>query len=168
MKQIGKVSYVNNNSVTLNYIFTDLAPYSGTNYYKIVEVDNLGKTVSSSIISISATTATIMEKVSAPSINAASEMIQAVTPVLNNLDIISIKLGPNPASNTLSVFIQGVRKDKESKISILSINGVLLKTINSNKSNSVVHVDVSSLKAGTYLVQAVLNDKIVYKQFIKQ
>ena len=109
-----------------------------------------------------------MEKVSAPSINAASEMTQAVTPVLNNLDIISIKLGPNPASNTLSVFIQGVQKDKELKISILSINGVLLKTINSNKSNSVVHVDVSSLKPGTYLVQAVLNDKIVYKQFIKQ
>ena len=167
MKQIGKVYYTNSNSTTLNYIFTDLAPYSGTNYYKIIEVGNLGKTVSSSIIGLSTTT-TLMGKVSASSINTLTEMTNVREPAASDLEAIVLKLGPNPASNTLSVFIQGVQNNKELKISILSISGILLKTINSNKSNSVVQVDVSSLMAGTYLLQAVSGDKIVYKQFVKQ
>jgi len=132
-----------------------------------VQVDNFGKAVSSDIIGLSTTTS-VMGKVSASSINTLTEMTKAGGPIVGNAEVISIKLGPNPASNTLSVFIQGTQKDKELKVSILSINGILLKTINSNKSNSVIQVDVSSLMAGTYLVQAVSGDKIVYKQFVKQ
>ncbi len=168
MKQIGKVYYTNSSSTTLNYAFTHVEPCSGTNYYKIVQVDNLGKTVSSNIIGLSTTTTAVMGKVSASSVNNLTEITNVPGSVASGLEGITLKLWPNPANNTLSVFIPGVQNNKELKISILSINGILLKTINSYKSNSLVQVDVSSLRAGTYLVQMVLGNKILYKQFVKE
>jgi len=85
----------------------------------------------------------------------------------SNLKTVAIKVVTNPAINTLAVFTRGIKKNEELKLSILSINGTLLQTINSKKSRPVVYLDVTSLKRGMYLVRAVLKDQIVYKQFVK-
>jgi hypothetical protein len=170
MKQIGKVVYVNNNLSSLDYSFTDTKPYSGTNYYKIAAVDIFGKVITSNIITIStAATTMVMEKVSATALNTLSDgdSSQNKTAV-NNRNILSVKLGPNPVNNVLSVFVQGIEKNRDLKISILSINGITIKSINSNTLTSVTPVDVSNLNAGMYLVQAISGDKIIYEKFVKQ
>jgi hypothetical protein len=87
---------------------------------------------------------------------------------VNNRNILSVKLGPNPVNNVLSVFVQGIEKNRDLKISILSINGITIKSINSNTLTSVKPVDVSNLNAGMYLVQAISGDKIIYEKFVKQ
>jgi len=83
-------------------------------------------------------------------------------------ETVSITVGPNPATSLLSVFTNGLQKNKELKISVLSITGKLFKTIQTNTSNQIVKVNVSSLAAGMYLVQIVSGDMLVHKQFFKQ
>ena len=167
LKQIGKVSYVSSNSTSPNYTFNDSAPYSGTSYYKIVQVDNLGKVVSSGIISVSDTT-TVMGKVTATSINTLTEATDVQDKIIaNNLKGITIKVGPNPTSDVVSVYTNGLILDKDLRISVLSINGVVLKTIQSKTSNQVVKINVSTFKNGMYIIEIASGDTKVYKQFIK-
>ena len=85
----------------------------------------------------------------------------------NYTEPVSIKVGPNPASNTISVFTTGLQKDKELRISVLSISGVVQKSINTTTSNRVVQVDISSLINGAYFIQVMSGDMVVIKQFVK-
>ena len=169
LKQIGMVNYVNSDSSVLSYTFIDSVPYLATNYYRIVEVDNSGKIVASSIIALSKTTTTTMAKSSLSGFNISTSVAEVQQKMMpSNSESIKIKLGPNPTSNILSVLINGIEQNKSVKISVLSTNGTLFKTINSNTSNFAINLDVSFLVAGTYLIQAITEGKIVYKQFVKQ
>ncbi|MEJ7683887.1 MAG: T9SS type A sorting domain-containing protein [Segetibacter sp.] len=80
---------------------------------------------------------------------------------------VSMQLSPNPVSNILNISTTGFQQNKPLTISVLSISGVLNKTIHSSTSNHVVQVDVSSLQKGVYIVRIISGDKMMNKQFIK-
>ena len=171
LKEITRVSAINNTSDTVGYTYGDSTPLTGDNYYKIVQTDIYGTQVSSTIILVnnSGTSTTIIKaKASQPKINGAvKETDELKKTALKSSQIIRITVGPNPTSSLLSIFTEGLPKDKELKISVLSITGRVFKIIQANTSNQVVQVNVSSLNAGIYLIQAVSGDTIIYKQFVK-
>ena len=80
---------------------------------------------------------------------------------------LSMKLNPVPARSTLQILTKGLHLNKPSTLSVMSATGVVMKTIQSNASNKVVQLDVSSLVSGVYTVKIVSGDKVTYKQFVK-
>ncbi len=64
------------------------------------------------------------------------------------------KLTPNPARNTVYIYPSSLSRKKDFKISVLSITGAVIKTINCKTSGKVIEVDVSSLSEGAYILQA--------------
>ena len=80
---------------------------------------------------------------------------------------VSLKLSPNPTSNILYVYANGLLQNKRSTISVISVSGVIMKTINSNISRQPVQLGVSSLASGVYTIKVVSGDKVMFKQFIK-
>jgi len=49
----------------------------------------------------------------------------------------------------------------------MSSAGVLLKTIQSNSSDRVVQLDVSSLASAVYAIKVINGEKVADKQFVK-
>jgi hypothetical protein len=170
-KEITRMSAINNTSDTVGYTYADSTPLTGDNYYKIIKTDVYGTEVSSTIILVNnsgTSTITTKAKASQPVINGVVRETDELkkTPV-NSSQTIRMTVGPNPTSSLLSIFTNGLQKDKDLKISVLSVTGRVFKTIQANTSNQVVQVNVSSLNAGIYLIQAVCGDTVIYKQFIK-
>ncbi len=93
----------------------------------------------------------------------------AGSPVTNhpNLEKISVKVGPNPSNNILTVYIYGLSMNKDLKISVLSISGIVLKTMQYNSLYKPVQVNVSTLKSGVYILRVTSGNKKVSKEFIK-
>ncbi len=114
---------------------------------------------------LSATSASVTVKVTNASI-----VSSRPSSVSNKTDLngaLSVKLIPNPASNILQVSTSGLQQNKPSTISIISASGVLMKTIQSNASDKVVQLDVSSMVSGVYTIKVVNGDKVMFKQFVK-
>lgn len=80
---------------------------------------------------------------------------------------LSPNVNPNPATNVLNISAYGLQENKKSMISVLSVSGMVLKTIQSNALNKNVKLNVSSLSAGVYFIKVINGDKILYKQFVK-
>ena len=80
---------------------------------------------------------------------------------------LSMRLNPNTARNTLQIYIKGLQLNKPSTISVMSSAGVLLKTIQSNSSDRVVQLDVSSLASAVYAIKVINGEKVADKQFVK-
>ena len=80
-------------------------------------------------------------------------------------DAVSLKLSPNPATNLVNIYTNGLPQNKPATISIISVSGNVLKTMQSN--NSTTQLDVSSLVSGVYTIKIVSGGSIVYKQFVK-
>jgi hypothetical protein len=80
---------------------------------------------------------------------------------------VSMNLYPNPASNTLNIITTGLRPDKPLTLSLVSATGVILKSVQVNISNQRQQMDVSSLKAGVYIIRVLNGGKVAYKQFVK-
>jgi hypothetical protein len=80
---------------------------------------------------------------------------------------LSLKVGPVPARSTLQIYTKGLQLNKQSTISVISSSGVVMKTIQSNASDKVVQLDVSSLASGVYTIKVINGGKVAYKQFVK-
>jgi hypothetical protein len=80
---------------------------------------------------------------------------------------LSLSLSPVPARSTLQDLYKRGCTYMPSTISVMSSTGVLLKTIQSNASNKVVQLDVSSLASGVYTIKVINGGKVAYKQFVK-
>jgi hypothetical protein len=85
----------------------------------------------------------------------------------DTLGSLSLKVGPNPASDRLAVFTSGFPQNSTLDISILSLGGNTVKTIRSVIANQELQVDISSLKNGVYVIQARAKNMMVTKQFVK-
>jgi hypothetical protein len=135
--------------------------------------DNNGNVTTSAALSISVVNSTpvIGNSVLNPISNPLSNSGLALTPGMQNsgnyTEPVSIKVGPNPAINTISVFTTGLQKDEELKISVLSISGVVLKRINTTTANRAVQVDISSLVNGNYFIKVMSGKVVVVKPFVK-
>ncbi len=101
----------------------------------------------------------------------ATVVIRGGKPSKNNLtdqnSSLSLKLSPVPAKSTLQIYTNGLQTNKPSTMSVMSASGVVMKTIQSNTSNKVVQLDVSSLVSGVYTIKVVSGDKVMFKQFLK-
>ena len=80
---------------------------------------------------------------------------------------LSLNVNPNPVANTLNISVDGLQTNKQSSISLLSVSGVVIKTIQSNTLNKNTQLNVSSLSAGVYYIKVINGDKVLYKQFVK-
>ena len=80
-------------------------------------------------------------------------------------DALSLRLSPNPATNIVNIFTSGLQQNKPATMSIISISGIVLKTMKISK--SLTQLNVSSLTAGVYTIKIVSADKIMHKQFVK-
>jgi uncharacterized delta-60 repeat protein len=81
--------------------------------------------------------------------------------------LLSLKLNPNPVADVLNISIDGLQPNGKSSIAIISVSGVVIRTVQSNAVNKNMKFDVSSLSAGVYFIKVVNGDKILYKQFVK-
>ena len=80
---------------------------------------------------------------------------------------VSLKVFPNPASSTIFVSGNGLPQNKDFIISVVSINGTVLKTIHTNTSDKAVEVNISSLSSGVYTIKAAAGSITMNKQFVK-
>ncbi|PCH95387.1 MAG: hypothetical protein COB85_04610 [Bacteroidetes bacterium] len=76
---------------------------------------------------------------------------------------------PNPASNNLSLVISGNKVDGDAIISLISVEGKILKELSySNLANDLqVNIDVSDLPSGLYFVSVVTESGSAYRKFVK-
>jgi len=80
---------------------------------------------------------------------------------------LSLTLSPNSTSNILQIHTTGLQPNKPSTITVIPASGVVMKTIQSNASNKVVQLNVSSMVSGVYTIKVVSGDKVMFRQFIK-
>lgn len=148
-----------------NYIKADFAaPYSftlsnlqaGTYTIKVKATDNLGAETYSLVKTI-----TVKSQALNSSINN-DVMIQVDDKTSEGL-----QLNPNPAKNVLHVLTKDFIKDDIFSLSILSLNGTMIKQMNVNAKMQTIAVDISTLQSGTYILQLKSGIKILSKQFIK-
>jgi hypothetical protein len=99
--------------------------------------------------------------------NAVNDSTGAVSNQNFSDELISLKLGPNPATNNLNIFTSGLPQNEKLIISIYSISGVLIRTIPSSTPNQVMHLNISSLSKGVYIVRSVCGASILSRRFVK-
>ncbi len=80
---------------------------------------------------------------------------------------LSLNVSPNPAAKTLNISINGLQTNNRSAISVLSVSGAVIKTIQPGALDKNVQLDVSSLTSGVYFIKVTNGDRIFYKQFVK-
>lgn len=80
---------------------------------------------------------------------------------------LSIKLSPNPATNFVNIYTKGLYQSQPITLSVISVSGIVIKTMQINSSLQTVQLDVSSLTSGVYMIKMIGGDKVLYKQFVK-
>jgi hypothetical protein len=158
--RISKVEFYNGTTLlrTENYY-----PYTywwspvepGTYTVTAKAYDDKGLSTTSAPVTVTVTDASVVSRPS--SVNSKTDIN----------DALSLRLNPVPARSTLQIYSKGLQLNKPSTISVLSSAGVLLKTIQSNASNKVVQLDVSTLASGVYTIKVMSGEKVMYKQFVK-
>jgi len=78
----------------------------------------------------------------------------------NNFDF---KVYPNPAQNNLSIVLGGLDNFEVNYVLLDALGKKILVT-DKTTNNMLTNVDVSALKNGLYLLQAIANDKVVSSQ----
>ena len=82
----------------------------------------------------------------------------------NEWNPLDFSIYPNPSSDRLTILSNNTEQAKPDKISILNINGKLLKTI----SNASDMIDVSDLPSGIYFLNISVDQQAVTKKFVKR
>ena len=159
---IAKVEFYNGTTPLKSDI---TSPYSvswtnvpaGTYYLKAKATDNFGLSTTSAIVRI-----TVVAKTTIVSSKPGStdNQTDANGPV-------SMKFYPNPASNILNLYTEGLPENKRSTLVVLSSSGVVIKTMQLNNLNKVVQLDVSTMVRGVYIIKVTSGSKMVVKQFLK-
>jgi parallel beta-helix repeat protein len=163
---ISKVEFYKNS--TLIHTETD-APYTWNwnnvpagNYELTVKaIDNSGLKTTSSSVSISVTNTSIQT-----TDTAANNSNIAIGNQNTSNDSLSLQLGPNPAVSDLNIYIGGTQKGK-TLLSLYSLSGVLLRTIQPGTASQVIHMDISSLSRGVYIVTVTCGKSVLSKRFVK-
>lgn len=95
------------------------------------------------------------------------QLVATIPNAIDNLENagVSVRVFPNPAVNFLQVeaFTEG-----NANIRIYSIQGKLCKNLQTIWQNGRIHIPVSDLATGSYVVSVETNEKTYYSKFIKQ
>ncbi|MEO6327951.1 MAG: choice-of-anchor tandem repeat GloVer-containing protein [Ginsengibacter sp.] len=81
--------------------------------------------------------------------------------------IASIKLAPNPVNNILNIYTTGLPKDMQTTLLVISVSGVVMRTMQLNSSFQTTQLNVSSLVSGVYIIKMISGDKTIYSRFVK-
>jgi hypothetical protein len=132
-----------NSSSALHYSFDDLKPFAGSNYYRLKQIDNDGKSTVSSTINLSRKTDEL-----------------AIT-----------RIYPNPATTELTVVINSPKKETLRMI-ITDMSGkIVLRTdVNVQSGTNSQSLSTSNFAPGTYLIRLICADGCESKSqhFIRQ
>ncbi len=132
-----------NSSSSLSYSFDDLKPFAGVNYYRLKQVDNDGRSTTSSTISLARST----EKISITSVY------------------------PNPVTTGLTVVITSPKK-KVLRMIISDMAGKIVVNSNMNIQSGAnkQNINTSNLAPGTYTIKFVCAEgcETLIQHFIKQ
>ncbi len=79
---------------------------------------------------------------------------------------LSLKAAPNPVKNILNLYTTGFEQKKQLTISVVSLSGAVIKTIQKT-SNQTMQINVSSLTSGVYFLKVVSESKTLYTRFLK-
>ncbi|MEJ7683883.1 MAG: Ig-like domain-containing protein [Segetibacter sp.] len=162
---VSKVEFYNYNADTLlgtvtasPYTFTWNNVPAGDYTITAKATDNKGAVTMSSKVTISVVPPTVSLRSSNKPSNALSNPDTSAS---------SFKVFPNPARNTVFVSGKGLLQNKGFIISVVSMDGKVLKTIRSNTLNKAVEVNISSLSSGVYIIKATAGFITINKQFVK-
>lgn len=102
-----------------------------------------------------------------------SEKVSIEAKDQRNVDIKNILLeyaiGPNPTQDYLNVIFKNLDGIYDFEFNVVSMTGIVQKTINSRPENSKITIDVSDLKNGVYVLHLISNgNNISSKKFIKK
>ena len=158
----GTVSSVKfyNGSTYLKTVYTSPYTYTisnlpaGTYAFTAKATDNNG---------LQTTSAPVTVKVSNASIVSSKPYTENGKTALNNA--LSLRLAPNPANNVVNIYTSGLQQNKSATLSIISVSGIVFKTM--QISNSSTSIDVSSLASGIYTIKIISGKQSVYKKFVK-
>jgi len=133
-----------NSTIQISYNFTDEKPFSGTNYYRLKQIDKDGKATVSNVV-----------------------VLKGVKP--SKLELTS--LYPNPAINQLKVMMAAPKADKVTLV-VTDATGKIVaqQQVQVVNGDNNFTLNVQSLSAGTYFLKAVCNDgcETTTNRFIKQ
>lgn len=88
--------------------------------------------------------------------------MNSATASLKDNALLNVSLYPNPATNFITVSAD----DTLEKVSVYTILGKTVKTISVN--NSSIHIDISDLNSGMYLIKYNVNNAVGAAKFIKR
>ena len=86
----------------------------------------------------------------------------------NSLWSTEVKVGPNPASNFITLFIRGFKANQIINVAIYNMAGIQMKNFERNSSTLNSNIDISYLAAGVYNLRLTIGITIINKQFVKQ
>ena len=139
-----------------NFTLKNLPP--GNYAITAMATDNNGMTALSPAININVQTIIV----SPASISNRSSIMDD-----NKLKEVEVKVGPNPATNKITVYTQGFKPNLPLEILIYSMDGREIKNIQTNSSTLNNQIDISSLSAGVYILRVKSGTYTISKQFIK-
>jgi hypothetical protein len=118
-----------NSSGELDYLFDDVAPNEGYNYYRLMQIDNSGKFEYSAVIRILNSKGTIIGLGS---------------------------LYPNPAKNEIKTTISSLVTEKITLV-VTDLSGRILiqKPVQLTSGDNIIELPISALAAGTYLLKTI-------------
>jgi hypothetical protein len=134
---LGEIASNGQSSQLSKYNFTDNDPETSNNYYRVKEVDINGKITYSKIIRI------------------------------DFADLPAMQIYPNPGKRKISISLVGIPNNQKTTLSIQTISGSTLRRIPLILSGEKIEVDVSSLKAGTYIISLSGKNFVAHKKFLK-
>ena len=120
-----------------NYSYVDDRPLAGTNFYRVVTIDNDRRLKYTSIVSV------------------------------DGRKDLFISRFPNPTTNTLLVQHQEVSSG-DATLRVSSFDGKVMKALRLAMNSVQTNIDVSTLRAGTYVLEFVNGGKRISTTFIKQ
>ena len=137
------------------WTWKDVAP--GTYTITAKATDNWGAVTTSAPVNVTVTSPNNL-------------MVSSRSSLTGKVDLntsLSLLLSPNPARDILNIATTGLQQNRHTTVSIISILGVTMKTLQISGSNQTIPLNVSSLASGVYNVRIVSGDKIINKQFVK-
>lgn len=135
---IGQVTAAGNSSTASSYVFTDINPMRGVNYYRLrlVDRDNSNK--------------------------------YSVVRSVRNEGVADIAIYPNPVNDQLKVVINADNPGQGSfAISDISGKTIYTRTVSITRGSNVLPVNTSAFAAGAYIIKVQLNDDVVVRKFNK-